>query len=93
MLHGGDEIDQKSHLTQAAKGHDKDAEVQQADSDTTTHPLPKSRHDETAKHAEHELETASKMECPTRRTAAELHDLHTDEDQQPEHRQRGQDGW
>lgn len=93
MLHGGDEIDQKSHLIQVAKGNGKNAEMQQSYSDTTKHRLPKSRHDETAKHTEHELNAASKMECPTRRTAAKLHDLHTDEDQEPEHRQRGQDGW
>lgn len=93
MLHGGDEIDQKSHITQAVKGHDKGAELHQADSDTTTHRRPKSRHEETAEHSEHELEAAAEMKCPTRRTAAELHDFHADEDQQSEHRQRGQDEW
>ncbi len=92
MLHGGDKIDQKSHFAKKAKCSDKDPEMHQSDSNATKHRLPQSRHDETAQHAEHQVQAPSKLKRPTRHAAAELHDLHTDEDQQSEQSQRGQDG-
>ena len=92
VFHRGDEVDQEGHFTHAAERRDKDAQVQQPDSNTTPHNLPKSGHHETAEHTQHEAQAVSKMKCPTRRTTAELHQLHTKEDEQTEDGQRSQDG-
>lgn len=84
MLHSGDDIDQKSRLSEAVKGHDENAEVPEGDCHSPACGLTKARQEKATEHSQHHPQAATEQKTTTDGGGANLKHLGAHEHEQSE---------